>query len=424
MYWRHLLNRTMQRSPCLPHTEAEQHRVSEGGVSNSFKALGCQEQLDPKDSQVSEDPQEYCYGGYHPIQIGDTFNRRYQVVSKLGWGYFSTVWLCQDLKLGRRVAVKVLKSGAGFTQAGEDELALLRCASGSVGRHPFGQRIVRLLDEFKLVGVNGVHICLVLELLGPDLRCLQLCFGNPGLLQPWIKQILIQVLQGLDYLHSQCKIIHTDIKPENILVCLEEQSHKAPAGGSSSSSLQTGKEASSPESNRVNPYSLKEIAVKIADLGSSCWVYKHFCEEIQTRQYRSLEVLLGSEYGPPADIWSVACMAFELITGDSLFEPRASESISLEEDHIGQITELLGKIPAAVALSGKYSAEYFSCRGDLRRVGPLRFWSLYEVLVEKYHFLLEEASGFSDFLLSMLNYHPEKRATAAQCLRHPWLTSC
>uniref|UniRef100_A0A3B4F2U4 non-specific serine/threonine protein kinase n=1 Tax=Pundamilia nyererei TaxID=303518 RepID=A0A3B4F2U4_9CICH len=310
--------------------------------------------------------------GYHPIQIGDTFNRRYQVVSKLGWGYFSTVWLCQDL-LGRRVAVKVLKSGAGFTQAGEDELALLRCASGSVGRHPFGQRIVRLLDEFKLVGVNGVDICLVLELLGPDLRCLQLCFGNPGLLQPWIKQILIQ---GLDYLHSQCKIIHTDIKPENILVC-----------------------------------SLKEIAVKIADLGSSCWVYKHFCEEIQTRQYRSLEVLLGSEYGPPADIWSVACMAFELITGDSLFEPRA---------HIGQITELLGKIPAAVALSGKYSAEYFSCR-DLRRVGPLRFWSLYEVLVEKYHFLLEEASGFSDFLLSMLNYHPEKRATAAQCLRHPWL---
>ncbi|XP_042068675.1 SRSF protein kinase 3 isoform X2 [Haplochromis burtoni] len=386
-YWQHLLNCTMQRSPCLPHTEAEQHRVSEGGVSNSFKALGCQEQLDPKDSQVSEDPQEYCYGGYHPIQIGDTFNRRYQVVSKLGWGYFSTVWLCQDLKLGRRVAVKVLKSGAGFTQAGEDELALLRCASGSVGRHPFGQRIVRLLDEFKLVGVNGV-------------------------------------LQGLDYLHSQCKIIHTDIKPENILVFLEEQSHKAPAGGSSSSSLQTGKEASSPESNQVNLYSLKEIAVKIADLGSSCWVYKHFCEEIQTRQYRSLEVLLGSEYGPPADIWSVACMAFELITGDSLFEPRARESISLEEDHIGQITELLGKIPAAVALSGKYSAEYFSCRGDLRRVGPLRFWSLYEVLVEKYHFLLEEASGFSDFLLSMLNYHPEKRATAAQCLRHPWLTSC
>ncbi|KPP75165.1 hypothetical protein Z043_105609 [Scleropages formosus] len=76
---------------------------------------------------------------------------------------------------------------------------------------------------------------------------------------------------------------------------------------------------------------LEKITVKIADLGSSCWVYKHFCDEIQTRQYRSLEVLLGAEYGPPADIWSVACMAFELVTGEALFEPKAGKTFSLEE---------------------------------------------------------------------------------------------
>ncbi|KAM4563926.1 SRSF protein kinase 3 isoform 1-T2 [Odontesthes bonariensis] len=405
----------MQRSP----RSAQKPHTREGVSSDSFRALGCHEQLHPKDSQDSEDPGEYCYGGYHPVQIDDTFNRRYRVVSKLGWGYFSTVWLCTDLKSGRRVAVKVLKSGAGFAEAGRDELALLRCAGGPGARLPSSRRIVQLLDEFKLAGVNGVHMCLVLELLGPDLRSWQLCFGNPGLLRPWVKQILTQVLQGLDYLHTQCKIIHTDIKPENILLCLEEQSHKPPAGGSTSLSL----EAKTTERNHVNPYSLKEITVKIADLGSSCWVYKHFCEEIQTRQYRSLEVLLGSEYGPPADIWSVACMAFELVTGDSLFHPKASESISLEEDHIAQIMELLGKIPPAVALSGKFSADYFNCRGELRRVGPLRLCSLYDVLVEKYNFLLEEASGFSDFLIGMLDYHPQRRATAAQCLCHPWLTS-
>ena len=50
------------------------------------------------------------------------------------------------------------------------------------------------------------------------------------------------------------------------------------------------------------------VNVKIADLGNACWVGQHFTEDIQTRQYRCLEVLLGAGYGPPADIWSLACM--------------------------------------------------------------------------------------------------------------------
>nr|XP_057940878.1 SRSF protein kinase 3 isoform X2 [Doryrhamphus excisus] len=388
---------------------------------HSSEDLGCLEQLELKDA---EDPREYCYGGYHPVQIGDIFNKRYKVLSKLGWGYFSTVWLCVDLSLGRRVAVKVLKSGTGFTQAGQDELSLLRCTGSSSSRHPHSEKIVQLLDEFKLAGVNGVHICLVLELLGPDLRSLQIHFRNRRLFQPCVKQILTQVLQGLDYLHNQCKIIHTDIKPENILLCLNQHSHSGPVGSSSMSVVPTEDQAESTEKeDGYTPATLNEATVKIADLGSSCWVYKHFCEAIQTRQYRSLEVLLGSEYGPPADIWSVACMAFELLTGDSLFDPKSGTSFSLEEDHIAQIMELLGKIPPTVLFSGKYSSRYFSRKGDLRHFGPLRIWRLYDVLVEKYHFLLDEASTLSDFLLHMLDYYPDRRATAAQCLLHPWLTS-
>lgn len=49
------------------------------------------------------------------------------------------------------------------------------------------------------------------------------------------------------------------------------------------------------------------IEVKIADLGNACWTYKKFTEDIQTRQYRALEVLIGAGYSTPADIWSTAC---------------------------------------------------------------------------------------------------------------------
>ena len=77
--------------------------------------------------------------------------------------------------------------------------------------------------------------------------------------------------------------------------------------------------------NRLDPVHdvCCDIPVKIADLGNACWTSLHFTEDIQTRQYRSLEVLIGAGYGPPADMWSAACMAFELATGDYLFEPHS-----------------------------------------------------------------------------------------------------
>ena len=88
-----------------------------------------------------------------------------------------------------------------------------------------------------------------------------------------------------------------------------------------------------------------DLKVKIADLGNACWEHHHYTDDIQTRQYRSLEVILGSGYGTPADIWSTACMAFELATGDFLFEPHPGASYSKDEDHLAHIIELLGDIP-------------------------------------------------------------------------------
>jgi serine/threonine-protein kinase SRPK3 len=81
----------------------------------------------------------------------------------------------------------------------------------------------------------------------------------------------------------------------------------------------------SPNSSAHGTVSLAGIRVKIADLGNACWVDHHYTDDIQTRQYRAPEVILGASYDSSADIWSAGCTVFELLTGDFLFEPRTGK---------------------------------------------------------------------------------------------------
>ncbi|XP_010781241.1 SRSF protein kinase 2 [Notothenia coriiceps] len=85
--------------------------------------------------------------------------------------------------------------------------------------------------------------------------------------------------------------------------------------------------------------------------------------------------------------------------------------------------ELLGKVPRKVFAAGKFSREFFSKKGELRHITKLKPWSLFDVLVEKYGWAHEDAGLFTQFLLPMLEMVPEKRASAGECLNHPWLNS-
>ena len=62
------------------------------------------------------------------------------------------------------------------------------------------------------------------------------------------------------------------------------------------------------EPNEDEDINLEVISVKIADLGNACWVNHHFTNDIQTRQYRSPEVILGAKWGASTDVWSMASM--------------------------------------------------------------------------------------------------------------------
>lgn len=57
-----------------------------------------------------------------------------------------------------------------------------------------------------------------------------------------------------------------------------------------------------------------KLKIKIVDFGNGCWITKHFTDNIQTREYRSPEALLGIDYDETTDMWSVACMIFEMLT--------------------------------------------------------------------------------------------------------------
>lgn len=92
-----------------------------------------------------------------------------------------------------------------------------------------------------------------------------------------------------------------------------------------------------------------------------------------------------------------------------------------DEDHLAHIIELLGEIPKRIALSGKNSKIYFNKKGELKHITGLKPWGLYEVLTEKYDWTPSEAREFAEFLTPMLEFNPSMRATAAECLKHPWL---
>ncbi|KAL0950777.1 hypothetical protein HGRIS_007544 [Hohenbuehelia grisea] len=165
------------------------------------------------------------------------------------------------------------------------------------------------------------------------------------------------------------------------------------------------------------------VWIKIADLGNATPSKKHFTEDIQTRQYRAPEAILGRrDWGTNADIWSVACVVFELLTAEYLFDPQGQgELFTKDDDHMAQIIELLGDFPIEAKTGGKYSRELFDHSGALRYIKSLKAWPLRCVMSEKYNYPEAEARALCDFLLPMLMPDMRDRKQARDMINSPWL---
>ena len=101
------------------------------------------EEASKSDDEVREDSSSVVYddeeepnsdyrpGGYHPVQANEVFLNRYHIVQKVGWGHFSTVWLCKDTKFNTFVAMKVQKSASNYAEAAYDEIDILMKVSSN-----------------------------------------------------------------------------------------------------------------------------------------------------------------------------------------------------------------------------------------------------------------------------------------------------
>ena len=593
-------------------------------------------QFTDSNTSVDEGLEDYKIDGYHPVHIGEILLERYVIMQKLGFGHFSTAWLALDSKYGNYVCIKIQKSENRYIYAAYDEVEILQ----ELSKHYYDKEwiksleeyykdepeklstihkkenshVVQLLNSFIYYGQNGKHFCMVFEVMGVTLLEIIKKFNYKGIPIPLVRTITKQILIGLDFLHRICHIIHTDMKPENILICLtEDELRSIQETGTYNVSEKKSKkkefsvsdmmkkrknvneekkrnhlrqiknmernevsielieenikkymdmedinsnfenddennninennfdideiierprinsvprnniniiskdnlnnkdtndiniEDENEESNNLNdnseneddtennsqnkffPYHINlknyhlilenykkekkrilhdinyrkfilfqnkilssdiknseekdsflrdinnyftlrgpevdlSIQVKICDIGNACWFNNHFSSIIQTRQYRSPEVILGINYNETSDIWSLACIVYELVTGDFLFNPISGENFCKNDSHLAKFMEICGKMPKNFVERGEYWKKYFDKNGKLKRIDNINYINLKNNLVQNHHLKENEAQALWDFLKPMLEYYPEKRISARELLRHPWL---
>ncbi|XP_022861584.1 dual specificity protein kinase YAK1 homolog [Olea europaea var. sylvestris] len=346
--------------------------------------------------------------------------RRYIIKDMLGHGTFGQVAKCWVAETNSFVAVKIIKNLPAYYQQALVEVSILTTLNKKFDPED-KNHIVRIYDYF----VHQRHLCIAFELLDTNLYELIKLNHFRGLSLSIVQLFSKQILRGLA-LMKDAGIIHCDLKPENILLCT----------------------------------SVKPAEIKIIDFGSACMEDRTVYSYIQSRYYRSPEVLLGYQYTTAIDMWSFGCIVAELFLGLPLF-PGASEFDLLRR----MIKILGGQPPDSMLRKAKSTSKFFKFVGSIKHEEsgqiPTSSSSMYQVLSEeeyeareskkpsigkeyfshmnleaivtKYPYrknlaeedIVKESQirlALIDFLRGLVEFDPAKRWSPLQASKHPFVT--
>lgn len=308
-------------------------------------------------------------GDYH-VSLGDHLAYRYEILQILGKGAFAQVVKCFDHLEKQLCAVKIVRNLERFQQQAQVEIAILQHLKSRDKKD--SQRIVRIHADFVFRG----HICLVFELLSSNLYQLLKLNQFRGLSEGLIRRLAAQMLLALRFMRKE-RVIHCDIKPENILLKAADRS-----------------------------------SIKVIDFGSASFADRQVFTYIQSRFYRAPEVLLGLKYGVEVDMWSLGCVVAELALGEPLLQGRN------ESEQMELMVNLCGIPPSDMLERAPKRSLFFTNEGQLRTSSTPGSRPLAEVLPTASPGLLDLVSR--NLHLECLQWEPSLRLTPDEGLKHKW----